>query len=185
MWQLQVFQEQENTVKAGALFLTPKGSWEHRQAPRASLGALWGKSFSVAEEGIPSLSTWLPATCGDGWGLPWGIGRKVGLEVETETMHSWCYLGLRCFAKQMKGRNKCTIRADHQFLVKGSIQLQLFFPHAPAGKCKMVGHLPLKQTQDLLLYQKKQAHHTTALVLPQCKHKILSFSSLTSEQGHK
>lgn len=77
-----------NIVKAGALLLTPKRSWEHRQAPRASLGALWGKPFSVAEEGIPALSTWLSATYGDGWGLPCGIERRVGLEVGTLTMHS-------------------------------------------------------------------------------------------------
>lgn len=59
------------------------------------------------------------------------------------------------------------------------------FPCAPVGEHEMLGHLPLKQTQSVLLYQKKQAHHTTALVLPQCTHKTLSFSSLTSEQGQK
>lgn len=70
--------------------MTPNRSWEHRQdqAPRASLGSLWGKPFSVAEEGIWALSTWLSAKGGDGWRLPGGIERKVGLEVGTLMMHS-------------------------------------------------------------------------------------------------
>lgn len=90
MRQLQVFQEQENTVKAEAFFLTAKRSWEHRQeqAPRAFLGSLWGKPFSVAEEGTRALSTWLSAKYGDGWGLPCGIERKMEEEVGTLMMHS-------------------------------------------------------------------------------------------------
>lgn len=42
------------------------------------------------------------------------------------------------------------------------------FPHAPASAHEMLGHLSPQQTQNLLLYQEKQVHHTKALVLPQC-----------------
>lgn len=127
MWPLQVFQEQENTVKARASFWQQKGAGSTVTGP-GSQGFPWislGKALLGSWGGYPGLKhlafcqawRWLGITM-------WDWKEDV---IGTWTMHSWCYLGLRCFAKQMKGRNKCRIRADHQFLVNRSIQLQLFF----------------------------------------------------------
>lgn len=49
------------------------------------------------------------------------------------------------------------------------------FPHAPTGVCEILGHLPLKQIQNKVLYQKDQVHHTKAPV--HCKHKTEHFLS--------
>lgn len=169
MWQLKFFQEQENTVKPGTSSPTTKQSWEHSDMTRL-LGIpldLTGESPSryLSDEGIQAIK--FLASCHLRWRLEitvWDWKENV-IEGGTSIMCNWCCQEVRYFDKQMKGEKRMQNRSWSPISCKVQTSSYSYFPCASASLHEMLGCL-LKETQNLLLYQKEQVHHTKALVLP-------------------